>query len=380
MLVPKINAHFPFRDVIHAMSALTKKEVELESADLFYLNHARAGLRIALSALMLPKGSKIGISTYNCYTVMNAIREAGHSIVFLDTTDNFTLNLNDLTKKSSELDALIVTHLYGLPNDLQEIKKICSKIPVIEDCAHAYLSASPDYKTGTIGDFAVYSVGMGKFPSIGDGGILQVNNHEYLPEVEKEVNNLQKYSIFEEIMLIGKLKFVSMMHHPLIYKWISLPNKKKQQKKQSINSNYLHKESKMAKSIKFLYAKKIKDYKNFKQLQQSNAKLIRNGLANNKNIILPKIDFELNNCFMLPFLHNDRVDFALKVSEFGVEIAPHFAKSIDWAKEFGYLPGTCVNSEKIAEQILVVPVHYNMKNKDLKKLITEIETLKIAAN
>lgn len=373
MLVPKVNAHFSTKDFFLGMSALFGKTKIDNSTDLFFLNHARAGLRIALTALNLPQGSNIGISAYNCYTVMNAIKQAGHSVVFLDTTDELRLDLNDLSEKKNELDALIVTHLFGLPNDLITIKEICSTIPIIEDCAHSFLSNSNEFETGTMGDFAVFSIGLGKFPSIGDGGILKVNNHNYLKDVLTEFDALKAYSLLSELKLMVKLKLTSIIHNPFIYKWISLPKKKKQQQKKSINANYLHKESVMAKSIFCLYNNKKNLYEEYKKTQQKHSEVIWDKIQNHKEITLPNIDFLRNNCFMFPFLLADRERFAEKVSTFGVEIAPHFAKSIEWAKEFGYLEGSCKNSEKIAGQLLVIPVHYHLKERDFEKLVNGLK-------
>lgn len=373
MLVPKVNAHFSLKDLCVAFWALIKKDNMPSGKSEYYLNHARTGLRIAISALGLPKGSKIGISTYNCYTVMNAIKQAGYSIVFLDTTDNFTLDLIDLEQKKSEINALIITHLFGLPNDMEAIRKICSSIPIIEDCAHSFLSSSPEYVTGTIGDFAVFSIGLGKFPSIGDGGILRINNELYRQSVEDEIKCLKAYSLLDEVLLIVKLKLTSIIHNPFIYKWVSLPSKKKLQERKNINSNYRHEESLMAKSVCHLFHKKKNSLKTEVQKQQKNAEKFFTVLQGIKELTMPTINFKYNNCFMLPVLHSERANFAKTISRFGTEVAPHFAKSILWAEEFGYKSGSCKNAEKISKQILVVPCHYNLKNNDVQNIIKGVK-------
>ena len=37
----------------------------------------------------------------------------------------------------NNIDALIVNHTFGIPDDIDEIKKICHNKPIIEDCAHS---------------------------------------------------------------------------------------------------------------------------------------------------------------------------------------------------------------------------------------------------
>ena len=375
MLVPKVNANFSLKDAISGIISLFRnKDYNNRANNPYYLNHARAGLRVAITALDLPEGSKIGITMYNCYTVMNAIKKAGHVIVFIDTTDDLRMDINDLKEKKTQIDALIITHLFGLPNDMDEIKKNCPLIPIIEDCAHSFLSSSAPYQTGAVGDFAVFSIGLGKFPSIGDGGILKVNNDDYINKVKTEIEQLKFYSYVDEIKLIFKLLFTSIIHNPIIYKWVSLPRKKKQHKKKNINPNYKHSESHMAKSVKYLFEEKYDSFESAKFIQQKNAKKVWMAIKENNSVYLPSIDFEYNNCFMLPFLHPNREVYSLYLSEYGVEIAPHFAKSIIWAEEFGYEAGNCKNAEKIAEQILVIPVHHRVKSDNLNRMIKGLKS------
>ena len=107
---------------------------------IFYVNHGRTGIRLALSALELPEGSRVGVQVFNCHTVFNAIKTAGYNPVFIDITDQFQIDIDDLKKKSNKIDALIITHLFGIPADIDKVYDILSDIPVIEDCAHSFLS------------------------------------------------------------------------------------------------------------------------------------------------------------------------------------------------------------------------------------------------
>lgn len=47
-------------------------------------------------------------------------------------------------------------------------------------------------------------------------------------------------------------------------------------------------------------------------------------------------------------------------AERGVETATHFAHAIDWAKEFGYLPGSCPQAEKLTKHLLMIPTYTNI--------------------
>ena len=52
------------------------------------------------------------------------------------------------------------------PNCHNELKNIIKEKPLIEDCAHSFLSKKSGKLTGTFGDAAIFSFGKAKFPSI----------------------------------------------------------------------------------------------------------------------------------------------------------------------------------------------------------------------
>ena len=72
---------------------------------------------------------------------------------------------------------------------------------------------------------------------------------------------------------------------------------------------------------------------------------------------------------MLPIYLDNREEFINYSADRGIEIGKHFSKSIQWAKEFGYVGGSCPNAEKIAEKIVTLPVHFSYNTSKLKKVI-----------
>jgi dTDP-4-amino-4,6-dideoxygalactose transaminase len=70
--------------------------------------------------------------------------------------------------------AIIVTHLFGNPADLDGICAVAREhgIPVIEDCAQAYGATYKGRPIGTIGDIGCFSLQQGKHITTGEGGIV----------------------------------------------------------------------------------------------------------------------------------------------------------------------------------------------------------------
>jgi dTDP-4-amino-4,6-dideoxygalactose transaminase len=76
--------------------------------------------------------------------------------------------MNERTK------AIIVTHLFGNPCDMEEIKALADRhrLPIIEDCAQAFLATHAGRKVGTWGTIGCFSLQQGKHITTGEGGIV----------------------------------------------------------------------------------------------------------------------------------------------------------------------------------------------------------------
>lgn len=74
--------------------------------------------------------------------------------------------------------AVIVTHLFGQPCDLEGISAVARKhgVALIEDCAQAPLATSRGRFVGTIGDYGAFSFQQGKHITCGEGGITLTND------------------------------------------------------------------------------------------------------------------------------------------------------------------------------------------------------------
>jgi dTDP-4-amino-4,6-dideoxygalactose transaminase len=102
--------------------------------------------------------------------------------VFVDV-DPVTMNMNpDLIEEkiNERTKALIVTHIWGLPADMDRVVAIAHKhgVTVIEDCAHALFATYKGRYAGTLGDIGSFSFQMSKQMGLGDGGMGVTSNEE----------------------------------------------------------------------------------------------------------------------------------------------------------------------------------------------------------
>ena len=177
----------------------------------YLLNHARSGIVMALHAA-LPEGGRVGVVAYNCHTVANAVVESGCTPIFVDVTEDLHMDVQHLA--GLQLDAIVVTNLFGIHNDIAAIRAAQPNAIIIVDNAHGYgLPAE--------GDFTVYSINQGKMPALGAGGLLWVNAEQYMASIQQQYAALPSYSKSQEMKLFITMLAKAWMHIPWIYGFIT---------------------------------------------------------------------------------------------------------------------------------------------------------------
>lgn len=88
--------------------------------------------------------------------------------------------------------AVIVTHLWGLPARIAEIRAICDRhgLFLIEDCAHAVGARWNGRHVGTVGDLGMFSFQEFKQLSTGDGAMLTCND----PALAEKMESVWRFS------------------------------------------------------------------------------------------------------------------------------------------------------------------------------------------
>jgi perosamine synthetase len=135
-----------------------------------------AAVHLAIAAIDPNPGDEVVTTPITDMGALTPILYQGAIPVFADVDDR-TCNVTASTiekKLSDKTKAIVVTHLFGLPCDMDEIMELASarNIPVIEDCAQAFLSSYRGKKVGTIGRIGCFSLQQGKHITTGEGGIV----------------------------------------------------------------------------------------------------------------------------------------------------------------------------------------------------------------
>ncbi len=138
------------------------------------LSSGTSALFMALWSLNA-KNKSIAMPVYACSALRNAVAMAQAKEVLIDNAVNGpNICLNQLQK--SNADIAIVPHMFGLPNEIQNIKDI----DVIEDCAQSLGASIDNKKTGLIGKVGIFSFYATKLMTSGGQGGMFVSKDKNL--------------------------------------------------------------------------------------------------------------------------------------------------------------------------------------------------------
>jgi dTDP-4-amino-4,6-dideoxygalactose transaminase len=160
-------------------------------------SHGSAAVHCAVAAIDPEPGDEIVTTSITDMGALTPILYQGAIPVFADV-DPATCNVTAASIKrvlNPRTKAVIVTHLFGNPCGMAEIMDLCRPlgIPVIEDCAQAFLSQYQGKLVGTIGDIGCFSLQQGKHITTGEGGLVTTNNPEFARRVFLFINKAWGY-------------------------------------------------------------------------------------------------------------------------------------------------------------------------------------------
>ncbi len=152
-------------------------------------------IELGLRALGVGAGSRVAtVANAGPYTT-TALAALGAEPVFVDVCRD--TQLMDLARlrpvlEEGNLDAVVVTHLFGLLHDMEAVLELAARsgVAVFEDCAQAHGARRDGRRAGSFGAAASFSFYPTKnLGALGDGGAVVTG----IPEVAEQVRRLRQY-------------------------------------------------------------------------------------------------------------------------------------------------------------------------------------------
>lgn len=298
------------------------------------VNSGTAALHLALTAYDV-KNKEVILPSLSFVSTANSVLYNGGIPKFVDIdSETLCIDANEINNSiSSKSKIVLPVHFGGFPAKIDNIKRICknSGLTLIEDAAHASGSTSKKKKIGNHGDAVCFSFHPVKNLAMPTGGAITLNGKNSA-KISKILKSLRWCGISDR--------------HGYNYDVTRL------------GWNYYMNEFSAAIGISQL-----------KKLTHMNSKRIKIAKRYFSEIKIPeKMPFNKECSYHLYWiLVKNRGKFMKKMRESGIETGIHY-KPIHKLRLYNKkisLP----NTDRISEQIVSLPMHYNLTNDEVSKII-----------
>lgn len=306
-------------------------------------SNGTSSLLAALKAIGLKQNEEVITVPNTFIATTEAITLAGGKIKLVDV-DEKTFNIDpeklkkSITKKTK---AIIPIHLFGQMANMDEIKKIAkkNKLKIIEDCAQAHLATYKGKLAGTVGDIGSFSFFPGKnLGCYGDGGAVITNNASLSKFMKLYVNHGREKKY---VHILEGFNF----------------------RLDALQANILN--------------VKLKYLKAWTMARQKNAKLYNQHLKNINEIQTPYVDKNCKHVYHLYVIKAKKRDELLEyLKQNGIMGGIHYPIPLHLQKAYkylGYKKGDFPIAEKLAKQILSLPMYPELKENEIKFIAKKIK-------
>ncbi|HEY0003495.1 MAG TPA: DegT/DnrJ/EryC1/StrS family aminotransferase [Pyrinomonadaceae bacterium] len=301
-------------------------------------------LHLILRAMDIGPGDEVIVPSNTFIATWLAVSYAGATPVPVEPDDR-TYNLDPALIEPAitpRTKAIIAVHLYGQPADMDQINKIAEPygIKVIEDAAQAHGARYRERLAGTLGDAAGFSFYPGKnLGALGDGGAV-VTNHAELAE---------KVSLLRNIG--SRVKY----YHEL----------------KGFNSRLDELQA-------ALLGVKLKRLEEWNERRKSVARYYLETLEGVPDLVLPQVPDEVDPVWHLFVVrHPERDALQKHLAESGVgtlihyPVPPHLQQAY---AEMGHGAGSFPVAEKMAREILSLPMGPHLSRAEMDQVVQAIST------
>jgi len=297
------------------------------------LNSGTSALELAFQLLDLNPDDEVIIQANAYIACAFGALKSNAKLRIIDCDSNGLFDINELKKNMNDkIKAVLVVHLYGDSCDMEELTSFCNNnnIILIEDCAQAFGTKYNNKMIGSFGDISCHSFYPSKnLGALGDGGAICTNNINYYSKI-KLLRNLGSIKKYEHDVKGTNSRLDTLQASFLLSKF------------DDVDKYIQHKNN-----ISKLY---ICDNSYFKHIKNPN-----------ENV------FHSYHLYVI-LLHDniDRNNFSSYLLSNGIESIVHykipFYKTLAF-KEFNNL--TFKNTEKLANNILSLPIYNTMNEKQI---------------
>lgn len=186
MVDEKIGPGEKKREFVKAMAEYLKRKSG------FALRTYFDSITLALESLGLENGDGVALSVLTPKIYLEAIKKLSLKPIYVDTDKAFMPSVEEISKKSESIKALILFEPCSqVPANIEEFKSL--SIPIIEDITESIGSSFGDIKPGSIGNILLISTEEDCIVSTAGGAVILTDNEEYTENIKKYTANTSRY-------------------------------------------------------------------------------------------------------------------------------------------------------------------------------------------
>jgi perosamine synthetase len=350
----------------------------------FSYGSGRMGLMEILKALDIGQGDQVILPGYTCIVMPAAIMRVGAKPVYVDI-DPETLNMDVEATEAAitpRTRAILAQHTFGIPCDLDELGRIAAQqsIHLIEDCAHALGAKYKGTYCGNYGSAAFFSTEQSKMLSTDRGGIVTTND----PGVAERLSSAYEKISFDDsdrtTRALRRWMILTIERHPrlvepariankrLYQKWKTLKDKRQQILEYDADEYQAALEGQVRDPVRLAAPLALVGAFQLRRLERdvrhrNKLALMLTRKAKDFGWKVPRINWSIvrPSFVRFPFLVENRDGWLELLGRAGIQGGtwlnhPLHPEGSNFAS-CGYRRGMCPNAERVARQIVNIPVH-----------------------
>lgn len=379
-------------------------EFEQSFADFIGAKHgvmvpsARYGLYLILEGLGIGEGDEVIVPGITYFAIPAMIELMGATPVFADIGLNtHVLDVDEFERAiTPNTKAVIPTHLFGTPCDMDAINAIASKhgIEVIEDCAQSTGARYKGRRVGAIGDHAYYTFGLTKNITTLSGAMVTTDDDAVAQHIRATISRSGQASIKKAAKEAATGAAMFLATHPWLYWWTVHPAivVGNALGKDPIHERFGEEErtySEVPSSyIENAQARNIQAAVGLKQLQRiealngsrmRNGRALDQGLAHVNGLGVPAYPEGAEPIYMSFVVHHPNRDALMsELRGHGVDTTTGYMSDLSDHPLFAEYKRSCPNATRAMRELLHIPVHPNLTKKQVQHLIESVRSATMA--
>lgn len=301
-------------------------------------------IHASLVALGIKEGDEVITVPFTFVATANPIVMEGGKVVFVDISeDDFCIDPSKIEEKiTNKTKAIIPVDLFGQVYKYEEVKSIADKygLKILEDACQAVGAKHGDLTAGKLGDVAAFSLYATKNIATGEGGMLTTDDEEIARRAKSYRHHGQDEATRYEYLEIGH--------------------------------NY-----RMTDILAAIGVEQMKKLDRIIDVRQRNASLYDERLSGIDGIILPNISKSNTHVYhqytirVTEDFGKSRDDLMAHLRENEIGCGVYYPKPLHLHQHFmnmGYKEGGFPVSEKLAKEVLSLPVNPFVTEEDIERI------------